>query len=525
MEKRTNFGLCAAIRSFPNPLLCSTATTFREISEEATMRVGIAGISHESNSFSSQPATLARFGMLRGQEIVARHKDSNSKVAGYLQGAAEYGFTAVPLFVAGATPMGPLTADTYGTLIDEVLGSIRDAGPLDGLFLYLHGAMVSEAYPDADGEMCACVRRLLGPDIPILTTPDIHANMSQQMVVNTTATVLYRMNPHLDTRERGLETASLMGRTLRGEIDPVQWLEMPPMAINILKQHTREEPSLGLVQDAQEAMERPKILSASFSLSYQYADVLEMGASFIAVADGDVQAARKAAQWMARRAWARREDFVADALSPGEALVQAAECAERPVVLMDVGDNVGGGSAADSTILLEQAMRLGIRELMVILKDPESVRACAQAGVGATVSLRVGGKTDDMHGQPVPIQGRVRALTDGRFVEDHPVHGGGRFFDQGLTAVVETDQEHTLLLTSLPMPPVSLEQVRSAGIKPERLKILVAKGVVAPRGAYQPIAARIVLVNTPGATCADMSQFDYRRRRRPLYPLEPDATY
>jgi microcystin degradation protein MlrC len=192
---------------------------------------------------------------------------------------------------------------------------------------------------------------------------------------------------------------------------------------------------------------------------------------------------------------------------------------------MDVGDNVGGGSAADSTILLGQAMRLGIKELMVILKDAESVRACAQAGVGATVSLRVGGKTDDMHGQPVSIQGRVRALTDGRFVEDHPVHGGGRFFDQGLTAVVETDQEHTLLLTSLPMPPVSLEQVRSAGIKPERFKILVAKGVVAPRGAYQPIAARIILVNTPGATCADMSQFDYRRRRRPLYPLEPDATY
>ena len=130
-----------------------------------------------------------------------------------------------------------------------------------------------------------------------------------------------------------------------------------------------------------------------------------------------------------------------------------------------------------------------------------------------------------MHGQPVPIQGHVRALTDGRFVEDHPVHGGGRFFDQGLTAVVETEQEHTLLLTSLPMPPVSLEQVRSTGIRPERFKILVAKGVVAPRGAYQPIAARIILVNTPGATCADLTQFDYQRRRRPLFPLEPDAVY
>jgi microcystin degradation protein MlrC len=492
------------------------------------MRVGIAGISHESNSFSSQPATLARFregGVLRGQEIIARHADSNSKIAGYLQGAEASGLTVVPLFIASAAPMGPLTADTFGTLVGEVLNSVGDAGPLDGLFLYLHGAMVSEAYPDADGEMCARVRRLLGPDTPILTTPDIHANMSQQMIANTTATVLYRMNPHLDTRERGLETASLMGRTLRGEIDPVQWLEMPPMVINILKQHTREAPCAGLIEDAQEAMERPKILSASLSLSYQYADVYEMGASFVAVADGDIEAAKDAARWMAQRAWARRQEFVADAPSPEEALVQAAACSERPVVLMDVGDNVGGGSAADSTVLLEQAMRLGIEELMIALKDRESVQACARAGVGADVSLQVGGKTDDMHGRPVPIRGRVRALTDGRFVENHPVHGGARFYDQGLSAVVETEQGHTLLLTSLPMAPVSLEQVRSAGIQPERFKILVAKGVVAPRGAYQPIAARIILVNTPGATCADLTQFDYRHRRRPLYPFEPNATY
>jgi microcystin degradation protein MlrC len=119
----------------------------------------------------------------------------------------------------------------------------------------------------------------------------------------------------------------------------------------------------------------------------------------------------------------------------------------------------------------------------------------------------------------------VRALTVGRFVEDSRVHGGGRFFDQGLTAVVETDLKHTIVLTNLPMPPMSLEQVRSAGVRPERFKILVAKGVVAPRGAYQPIAAKIVLVNTPGATSADMLSFNYRRRRRPLFPFEADAAY
>jgi microcystin degradation protein MlrC len=228
---------------------------------------------------------------------------------------------------------------------------------------------------------------------------------------------------------------------------------------------------------------------------------------------------------MARRAWVRREEFVGDAPSPEEAFQEAVAYPKRPVVLMDVGDNVGGGSSADSTILLEEAVRLGIGDMMIVLWDPESVQACARAGIGAEVSLKVGGKTDDMHGRPVPIRGRVRTLTDGKFEEEKPIHGGERFFDQGMTAVVETEQAYTIILTSLRQFPGSLEQVRSAGVKPERKKILVAKGVVAPRGAYQPIAAKIILVNTPGATDADMSRWEYEHRRRPFFPLERDATY
>ena len=194
--------------------------------------------------------------------------------------------------------------------------------------------------------------------------------------------------------------------------------------------------SLSLLRDVEEAALRPNILSTSLSLSYQYADVHEMGASFLAVADGDRKAAQRAARWLARRAWARRAEFVGDAPSPAQALQEAATHPKRPVVLMDVGDNVGGGSAADSTVLLEDAIRLGIRDMLIVLKDPKAVHACARKGVGEEVSLRVGGQTDEQHGKPVQVRGRVRALTDGRFIEDKPVHGGGRFFDQGLTAVV-----------------------------------------------------------------------------------------
>jgi microcystin degradation protein MlrC len=267
------------------------------------------------------------------------------------------------------------------------------------------------------------------------------------------------------------------------------------------------------------------MLSASVAEGYPYADVAEMGMAFLAISDGDETGARDAARWMARRAWERRADFVADTPTPDDAL-RAALAAERtPVVLMDVGDNIGGGSPADSTILLEAAQRLGVRGYLQTLRDPEAVARCIAAGVGARVSLAVGGKTDDMHGRPVVVNGTVRRISDGKFEEPTPTHGGFRFFDGGPTVVLETDDEHTLVLTTRLIGNTSIQQMYSVGVYPERMRVVVAKGVVSPRPAYDPIAAQIVLVNTPGVTTSDLSRFTYTRRRRPLYPFEPEASY
>jgi microcystin degradation protein MlrC len=192
---------------------------------------------------------------------------------------------------------------------------------------------------------------------------------------------------------------------------------------------------------------------------------------------------------------------------------------------MDVGDNIGGGSPADSTVLLEAAQRLGVRHYLQTLRDPEAVSACIAAGVGARVELDVGAKTDDMHGRPVRVRGTVRRISDGKFEEPTPIHGGFRFFDGGPTVVLETDDEHTLVLTTRLIGNTSIQQMYSVGVRPERMRIVVAKGVVSPRPAYEPIAAEIVLVNTPGVTTSDLSRFTYTRRRRPLYPFESEASY
>ena len=497
------------------------------------MRFAILGISHETNTFSSVPADYASFeveGILRGQEIVDEFAGSEATAAGFLQAARELGFEGVPLIHARTGPIGTITKDAFDRIVGEMIDLLRDNGPWDGVLLANHGAAVSEEYPDVDGEVSRRVRELVGPDVPVGIAVDMHANVSQEMVRETTAVTVYRSNPHLDARERAWECAEIVFRAANGEISPVQWLEMPPMYINIVKQFTGEEPMKSLVADSLAAQEAKGIISTSVAEGYPYADVEEMGMSFLAIADGDLDLAREKAVWMAERAWGRRSEMHIHVPSVREALEMAGSHADAnpdsgPVVLMDVGDNIGGGSSADSTHILKEAQRMGVRRFLQSLYDPESVQRCVEAGVGGEVSLRVGAKTDDLHGKPVAVTGRVTRLSDGKYEDTRPTHGGYRFFDGGTSAVLETTDDQTLLLTSKRDGNTSREQMYSVGIWPERYRVVVAKGVVSPRPAYQPIASRIILVNTPGVTTADMTTFTYHRRRKPLYPFEEDAAY
>jgi microcystin degradation protein MlrC len=492
------------------------------------MRIGIIGFQHESNSFMPASTDRAVFEECRydaGEAIFENWRDSHHEIAGFIEGAAKFDYEPVPLLAAVAMPCGPLTAEAYEEITGEIIASIRAAEKLDGILLGLHGAMVAVKYPDADGQTASLVRKAVGPDLPVVMTLDLHANVSHKMIESTTAAVYYRSNPHLDQRQRGLEAAEIVARTVRGEISPVQAVETPPMTMNILKQYTDHEPAATLFRNVEEVMKRDKIISASVTMGFAYSDVEKMGPSFLAVADGDAQAAKEAAAWMAQQAWDNRKEFVGGAPSPEEAIRQAAASEKQPITLFDVGDNVGGGSPGDSTFLFAEIIKQGVKNSMVVLYDPESVQKCVDTGIGQDVSLSVGGKSDDRHGQPVQITGRIRTISDGFYIEDEARHGGRRFNDQGVTVVVETPEEHTVVLTSLRMPPMSLEQVLSVGVKPQRKKILIAKGVVAPRAAYQPVSAEIVLVDTPGASSANPTNFEFHNRRRPLYPFEEDAEY
>jgi microcystin degradation protein MlrC len=370
-----------------------------------------------------------------------------------------------------------------------------------------------------DGEWLTWLRSEVGPAMPIIGTLDPHANVSPRMAAACQALIAYRTNPHLDQRQRGLEAARLMARTLRGEVNPVMSYALPPLAINIERQLTAASPCRELYALADEMLGRPGVLSNSVILGFPYADVEELGSGFLLVTDGDPQLGQRLADELAGHAWRNRTHFVGCLVTIDEAIVRTTR-AQGPVGLLDMGDNVGGGSPADGTILLHAAVEAGLSRTFACLADPGSVRRATEAGVGSSVLLQLGGKSDDQHGAPLEAMVTVQSLHDGKFQEFEARHGGQTAYDMGQTAIVTLPEGQTVMLTSLRMAPFSLRQLTSCGIDPAAFQAIIIKGVHAPAAAYSPVCSELIRVDTPGVTRADMTRLEYQYRRRPLFPFE-----
>jgi microcystin degradation protein MlrC len=445
------------------------------------------------------------------------------EVAGYIAGAEEYDFDLHATLGANATPSGTVTREAYETITGEILDNLRAAkGQIDGILLALHGAMVAEDYPQGDGETVRRVRELMGPDFPIVVTHDYHGNIPEQLVRDANALIIYKTNPHIDQRERGLQAADLLVRTIRKEVTPVTAFRKPKVLFNIAFHNTSLPPMQPIMQAAIDLEKEPGILAVSIAAGYQYADVPEMGPSIVVVADGDQELAERGAQRLADMMWAARDQLTPDLPNPAEAVRMAMSAGATPVALFDAGDNVGGGAAADSTLILEELLKQKADGWVIAIYDPESVEACAKVGIGATVSLNVGGKADKLHGPTIPITGRVRTLHDGTFEETERRHGGARFGNAGLSAVVEVNRSAPgkgglLVLNSKRTSPMSIHQLTSVGIVPQQQKILVAKGTVAPRAAYEPVSAGIILVDSGGACDMNRNPSEFKRSRKDFY--------
>ncbi|MEO6811012.1 MAG: M81 family metallopeptidase [Isosphaeraceae bacterium] len=487
------------------------------------MRIAIGGLMHESNTFAGARTDYAAFeagGLEEGSGIQTRWGEAHHEVGGFLEGAGRFGFEPIPTLMAWATPAGPVSADAYAELTDRLLKSLRAAGPVDAVLLALHGAMVADGQTDADGTILTRVRALIGPDRPLVATLDYHANVSPLMVEASDALVAYQTYPHVDQKARGLLASKIAAMAAAGKVRPVQALSKPPLLIHLLAQDSGREPMRGLLAEAEGLERASMILSANVLAGFPYADVAANGPSCVVVADGDLDLARRTADQLGQRLWSLRHALTAAPATPEDAVTRALATETTPVILVDLGDNIGGGSAADSTVLIHELLRQKATGAVVVLSDAEAVAACNSAGPGNEVRVNAGGKVD-RHAPPLSILGKVIVLHDGRYVEEQPRHGGLRHNDQGATAVVELPGGNLIVLTTLRHPPFSLGQLTSLGIKPEQAKVIVVKAAVAYKAAYEPIAGAIIEVDTPGLTAANPSRFTYQHLRRPILPIDP----
>ena len=491
------------------------------------MRLFLAMMSHETNTFSNISTDRRQFetrGLHYGGEIIEAFRGTGTCLSGMIDAATRRGATLIPSVAAAASPAGRVTRDIYGHVKERMLRDLKAAGTVDGVLLDLHGAMVTEEHDDGEGDLISAVREVVGPSVPIAVSLDFHGNISDTMVREADLLHGYKTYPHVDMGERGVEATERLLDVIGKRLRPTAALRKPPLLPPLGNQGTARGPMHRLYAMAEEMEKDPKVISISIFAGFPHADIPEAGFGVYVVTDNDQALADRLADQIADTAWAHRHEFMHSGLPVREAVARAFAAEGQPIVLADMADNTGGGAAGDGTELLRELVRVGARSTIVAcIWDPQAVARCVEAGVGGSVTLEVGGKVDQRHGPPLRVTGLVRTLFDGRFVHKGPMARGlpGRL---GTTAVLDVNDIKVILI-SYRWQTLDPEMIRFVGLDPLDHKILVVKSTIHYRAAFEPIAHEIIEVDAPGLSSSNLGRFDFRRIRRPIFPLDPDTRY
>jgi len=485
-------------------------------------RIAVGQISHETNSFSPVLTGLEEFrarGYAVGGDVIERFAGTRTPLGGFFAAAEEEGMELIPTVAAAAVPSGVVRADAYTHLLERLRRGINDAGRIDGVLLALHGAMVVDGIPDAEGDVLLRVREWVGDGVPIACTLDYHANVTDRMVELADGLFGYNTYPHVDGFERGVEACEFMAALLGGSIEPTRAVTRPPLAPPVVPARTGWGPMRKLMARAHSWEERDDVIDVGAYGGFVYSDVRDAGLAFVATTDGDRDLAEEITRDMGERAWKMREDFAADLVTPTEAVSRAMAQTETPVVLADVADNTGGGAAGDGTEVLRALLELGAEEAVVVtIPDPEAVGHAFSRGVGGSFCCDVGGKIDGLSGEPVRVSGKVRLLSDGQFTHRGPMSTGLQSC-LGRTAVVVSGGTE-VIINERRLQPLDPEVPRSVGIDPAQRRIVVVKSAVHYRAAYESLAGEIIEVDGPGLSSPNLDRFEFEGIRRPIFPLD-----
>jgi microcystin degradation protein MlrC len=488
------------------------------------VRVFVAMVSHETNTFSSIATDRRQFearDLRYGGEIVEAYRGTGTCLGGMIDVATQRGFTLLPSVAAAASPAGRVSKTFYEEVKRRLLEDLGAAAALDGILLDLHGAMVPEGLEDGEGDLLAAVRKVVGPDVPVVVTLDLHANVTATMARHATLLHGYKTYPHIDMAERGQEAATRLADILEGRLSPTVALRQPALLPPIAGQLTARGPMRRLYDLASEMEQRAGVVSISIFAGFPLADIRDAGLSVYVATHAAPSLAEECADLLAATAWEQRREFIHRAPPVPEAVARALTLSAQggPIVLADIADNPGGGAAGDTTEILRELLRVGARgTTLACLWDPQAVQTCLGAGVGSTITLSVGGKIDPRHGAPLTVTGRVRTLSDGRFVHKGPMLRGleGRL---GPTAVLDVDGVKIILISHR-WQTLDPEMIRFVGIDPAGERLLVVKSTIHYRAAFEPLARAIIEVDAPGLSSSNLGRFDFTRVRRPIFPLD-----
>ncbi|QOZ26896.1 M81 family metallopeptidase [Bradyrhizobium sp. CCBAU 51753] len=482
-------------------------------------RIAVGGFLHETNTFAPTKATYDDFvhgggwpAMTHGAGVLKVMRRINAGLAGFVDAAEAHGWELVPTVAAGATPSAHVTKDAFERIVTEMVDGIAAAGPIDGVYLDLHGAMVTEHLDDGEGEILARVRKAIGPNVPLVASLDLHANVSPEMITHADALIAYRTYPHVDMADTGRASARHLALLLKSGQRLAKAFRQLPFLIPISWQCTNDQPAKGIYQKLA-ALESAAVPTLSFAFGFPAADFRDCGPSVFAY--GRTQAdADAAADSIAALVEGHEDGFDGRIYSPDDGIryaMELARSAAKPIVIADTQDNPGAGGTSDTTGMLRALVRNGASGATGVICDPASAQAAHEAGVGATVTLELGGKSGTPGDAPYRESFLVEKLSDGKFVAPGPFYGG-RDMDMGPSACLRIGDVR-VVVASYKAQLADQAMYRYVGIEPTAQKILVNKSSVHFRADFEPIAEKLLICAAPGAMPADPASLPWKHLR------------
>lgn len=491
-------------------------------------RVAIIELINESNTFTQNRTSISDFRAshyFKGDEIPSNFRGTGSEVGGAIGVAEEKGWAPVYIVAAHAEPNGPVLETARLEITEECLRRLKEAEPLDGIFVALHGAMVTETDQDGDSQFLREIRSIVGPNVPIAITLDLHANIFDELADLVQIAVSFRTYPHIDMQDVGAEACALLDRTMRGEIEPVLAISRPPMLLGCDDGRTTDNgPMCRLLESADREKQQPGILNVAINAGFTDADVWAAGPSVIVTFDQKVVeqiAAREVASRVCDEIWSYKDQW-SQPVPLNECIQQLDEArgVEGTIVVADFSDNPGSGAYSDCTALIAAMLEAGVTNAAAgALLDPEAVAEIATNAIGETVTVTIGGKSDpSVGGGPLTVTGRVMSIRDGSFVFEGPMFTGL----PGTTgkAVCLRVDGIDIMIVSERMQMLDQNIFRIVGIEPKDKSVLAVKSMQHFKGAFGPIATRIIVTDAGGLSSPDLSRRAYSRLRRPVFPLD-----